>query len=84
MVCRVLERALAGQVDEQPEGRLDNAPHEKEAAKGSMRGLGDAEGYPEYAKGCDGAEAEDDSPYEEVLRDGVLQHDGGCVRRLRN
>ena len=78
VLCIGLKRALAGQVDKQPEGSLYDAPREEEATEGRVRGLCDAEGDPEDAEGRDGAESEDARPDEQVLGERVFDH-GGCA-----
>jgi hypothetical protein len=80
--CRGLERALAGQVDEQPKRRLDHAPGEQKAAECRLRGLCDAKGDAEDAQGRNGAEAHDDGPHQQVLGKRILDH-GGAILGLR-
>jgi hypothetical protein len=75
VVCRGLQGAFAGDENADPKDSFDEAPREEGAAKRGMRGLGDAEGYDEDASWCHGAQGEDDAAYEDVVGDGVVQHD---------
>lgn len=72
-----LQGAPARDVDEQPEGGLDDAPCEQEAAARGGRVLGEAVGDVEDAERGDEAEGEDAQADEEVLRERVADHGGG-------
>lgn len=72
MLCVGLQGALAGNVDEGPEGRFDEAPRKQKAAEGRLWRLGDAERRIDDAERRDSAEAEDNGADEDVVGDGVV------------
>lgn len=78
-----LKSALAGQVDEEPEGCLDAAPGEEKATECIMRRNGDTKGDPEYAERCDCAESKDDQPNEHVPGERVVEHAANGAPQLR-
>lgn len=82
---RGLQRPLAGQEDEQPEGGFEDAPGEQELGKGRGGRVGDGERAVEDAEGRDGAQEEDADADEDIFGDAGSDHDdvGGVKLRAR-